>query len=96
MPLLTFTAAPWDRPPLPQTHSFDSASPDQVVEEPEEGAGSEVGDGEEIVAGSVREGAPVPSKGRGTKGGKAKRRKSKLAQEILPVSGGSSTAEPVM
>ena len=91
-----FTTAPWDRPPLVRSHSFESAAQDLQIEEPEDGGASEVGDGEDSVGGSVREGGIPPSKGRGIKAGKAKPRKSKLAQEIHPISGSSSTAEPVM
>jgi len=81
-----FTTAPWDRPPLPQARSFESTTPDQHVEDMEEGHGSETGDGEESVTGSVRDGASPASRGRGSKTGKAKPRKSKLAQEIVPLS----------
>ena len=85
MPVAVFTTAPWDRPPVPQASSSENASSDQRVEQAEDTAGSEVGDVDERVAEIVKEGGTVtPTRARSVKSGRARPRKSKLAQEIQP------------
>ncbi|CAD6588229.1 MAG: hypothetical protein TREMPRED_005010 [Tremellales sp. Tagirdzhanova-0007] len=86
MPLANFTTAPWDRPPMPQAVSSENASSDQRVEQTEDAVDSEVGDPDQSVADIVKEGGVnnTPNRARNVKGGRAKPRKSKLAQEIQP------------
>lgn len=79
---------------MAQHPSFESATPEQRVED-EERPVSDVGDGDEGMVGSAREGDTPPAKRRGAKGGKAKPRKSKLAQEIHPIPTDAITSEPV-
>ena len=74
-----------------QSRSAPPASESKVEaqrEEADEG-NSEIGDGDESVSGSGREGGTTPSsRAKGAAKAKAKPRKSKLAQEIHPASAG--------
>lgn len=77
------SAAP-ERPPLLHSPSADSVLPPDG--EGEDNA-SEIGDGEESVAGSARDSpapSPAPIRGRGAASKRGRPRKSKLAQEIIP------------
>ena len=71
---------------MPQAVSSENASSDQRVEQTEDAVDSEVGDPDQSVADIVKEGGVnnTPNRARNVKGGRAKPRKSKLAQEIQP------------